>query len=448
MNMLGWFGAALGFFGVLFALIEMFKAKKMQRVPFHKPSDIAAKGRSVADEKGWVSTEGKPVPSKLLTAPLSGKQCLAYEVEIYRHYEKTETTEKGTETKKGSDKIETIYTGTLFQLTDGAGSVDIDTTVHKPDVDMKKTKSEKVKVGLTIPGLLQFGELQINTPSLPRDSRTVAFEATETVFEPADNLYAMGALRSDKTTPTLANPEKGLVGRLLLSTKGRELLLAHTMRNMKLGYAIGGFLMVSGSAFGIFGPKGKNDTCATAFTGATHCSDRIMAKDGIDYTWTVTTKGAYSITVIQPQVKFPIDGTITIFDSTNKQVAYNDGGAAGVMADVEQIFEPGTYRINVRDFARTTIKGGYSFKLDVRSTLDSATSAAAIAPTGALAGKAPSSTCEKAAVCCESVSASPGSCGVLRNEGVADSTCETVRAQILKQNKHGRRAKLAKRSCG
>jgi hypothetical protein len=446
MNMIGWFGAAIGFFGVLFALMEMMKAKKMQRVPFHKPSDIAANGRSVADEKGWVSTEGKPVASQLLTAPLSGKQCIAYEVEIYRHYEKDETTEKGTETKKGQDKIETLYNGTIFQLTDGAGSIDIDTTVHKPDVDMTKTKSEKVKIGLTIPGLLQFGELQINTPKLPKDSRTVAFEAKETIFEPAENLYAMGALRSDKTTPTLANPEKGLIGRLLLSTKGRELLLAHTMRNMKLGYAIGAFLIVGGSAFGIFGPKGKSDACTTAFAGETHCSDRITEKNGTDYTWTVQAQASYYIEVQQPKVKYPIDGTITIFDSAGKQIAYNDGGSAGATARVEQVFAPGTYKINVRDFARSTIKGGYSYKLAVATSIVQPTAAAAIG--GGDAGKGPSQTCEKAAVCCESVSASPGSCGVLRKEGVADSACEAVRAQILKQNKHGRRAKLAKRSCG
>jgi hypothetical protein len=73
------------------------------------------------------------------------------------------------------------------------------------------------------------------------------------------------------------------------------------------------------------------------------------------------------VRVRQPNVRNPIDSTLTITNAAGQQVGYNDGGSPGADALVTQMFLPGTYHINVRDFARHTVSGGYSFSLDVSS---------------------------------------------------------------------------------
>jgi len=70
MNILGWFLAVCGLAGLVFGLRMMLKSKKMNTVPFKKPSDIAANGAGAADAKGMVSTEGAAqLPPQPLVAP-------------------------------------------------------------------------------------------------------------------------------------------------------------------------------------------------------------------------------------------------------------------------------------------------------------------------------------------------------------------------------------------
>src|SRR5581483_3335496 len=99
--------------------------------------------------------------------------------------------------------------------------------------------------------------------------------------------------------------------------------------------------------------------------GAIACNDRIYGSDGENLTWTVPKDGTYRLTLKQPKVKYPIDGTLTVYDAAGKQVAYNDGGSPGANAQIEQTFVAGIYKVNVRDFARSKVKGGYSYSLDV-----------------------------------------------------------------------------------
>jgi hypothetical protein len=157
-----------------------------------------------------------------------------------------------------------------------------------------------------------------------------------------------------------------------------------TKRNMILGYAAGGVLFVGGTALGIFGPASESSasgapTCESKLASdVTSCDGRIYAKNGEDYTWTIAKPAEYTLTLRQPKVKYPIDGTLTIKDQTGAQVAYNDGGSPGADAKIKQRFEAGTYTINVRDFAKSTVKGGYSFHLEIAKTEEPAVSSASI----------------------------------------------------------------------
>ena len=53
----------------------------------------------------------------------------------------------------------------------------------------------------------------------------------------------------------------------------------------------------------------------------------------------------YKLVVKQPKVKYPIDGTITVYDADGKQVAYNDGGSPGANASVSQQFAAAGYAV-------------------------------------------------------------------------------------------------------
>jgi hypothetical protein len=434
MSVLGWFLAVGGVAGVVFALRMMLKMKKMQSVPFRTPSEIERGGAGVADAKGLVSTEGEAALSgEPLIAPMSGEPCLAYQIVVERKWEKEEQTENGTSKKSGSDKVLTQYRGAKFRISDGAGKIDVDAS-KEPDAEFAKAHESTIKVGTLVPGSLSFGKLQVNTPSLPRDSRTTAFVGTEKIIKPG-NLYALGALQGGAiTTPP------GMLGKLVLSTKGRAKLLAHTKRNMILGYAIGGVLAVGGTGLGVFGPKPAPGNPCVSFSSTIACKDKIYSSDGSNLTWTVPKDGTYRLTLKQPKVKRPIDGTLTITDAAGKQVAYNDGGSPGANAEIEQTFVAGTYKINVRDFARSKVSGGYSYALDV-TLVDAPAQPLAAAVGGGGAAPEESETCQKAAECCEAISKGSTACASLHN--ATEDSCALSLASFRKAAKHNKHARIA-----
>src|SRR5688572_16530344 len=116
MSGLGWILAFLGFIGLILGLMQMLKGKKLNRVPFRAPSQIAQMGPQAADGSGLVSTEGAVGQQGLLTAPMSGRPCLAFEITVERKYEKQERTENGMKTVRGSSNIFSDYRGGVFSI--------------------------------------------------------------------------------------------------------------------------------------------------------------------------------------------------------------------------------------------------------------------------------------------------------------------------------------------
>jgi hypothetical protein len=373
MSVFGWFLSFVGFIGLIVGLLQMLKGKKLNSVPFRAPSQIAQLGPGAADAKGMVSTEGTVSPQGLLTAPMSGKPCLAFEITVERKYETTERTENGTETKKGSSSIFSDYKGGVFALQDGQGTVLVDATT-KPDASFAKAHTSGVNVGILgiIPGTLQFGNFQMSTPLITGEGRTTGFEGTETIVEPSGNLYALGALAMGPQGPIVHTPKGIGTGKLILSSKGRASLVKSTKRNMILGYAMGGVMFVGGTLMGIFGPapdmsaSSDSSSCSSTLTAdAINCDGRMYERDGYDMKWTVPTAGEYTLTVTQPKVKYPIDPSLTVTDATGKELAHDIGISKGAEAKVTMKFEPGTYTLNVRDTFRDKVKGGYGFHLAI-----------------------------------------------------------------------------------
>jgi hypothetical protein len=371
MSVLGWFLSFVGFIGLIVGLLQMLKGKKLNSVPFRAPSQIAQLGPGAADAKGMVSTEGTVSPQGLLTAPMSGKPCLAFEITIERKYETSERTENGTETKKGSSSIFNDYKGGVFALQDGQGTVLVDAT-SKPDASFAKAHNSGVNVGILgiIPGTLQFGNFQMSTPLITGEGRTTGFEGTEKIIEPSGNLYALGALAMGPQGPIMHTPKGIGTGKLILSSKGRASLVKSTKRNMILGYAMGGAMFVGGTLLGIFGPapdmSASGSSCSSTLTAdAVNCDGRMYERDGYDMKWTVPTAGEYTLTVTQPKVKYPIDPSLTVTDAAGKELAHDIGISKGAEAKVTMKFEPGTYTLNVRDTFRDKVKGGYGFHLAI-----------------------------------------------------------------------------------
>jgi E3 Ubiquitin ligase len=368
VNILGWFLAVVGFVGLLVGLLQMLKMKKMGSVPFRRPSEIAQLGPAAGDAKGMVSTEGHVQPGpQPLVAPMSGEACLAYELTVERKWEKHVRTEKGMQKKTGSDKVFTESKGTLFQVTDGTAGVYVDTS-GTIDAHMDKSHSSSMNVSLMVPGTLTFGLMQMNTPHiLSHESQTTGFVGTEKIVRPSANVYALGEIQQGAYGPTVATPKGIGTGKLIISHMGRGHLMGKTKRNMILGYALGGVFFVGGGALGVFGPKAEPvASCSTTpMNDALACDDRIFAASGKDLTWTVATAATYRVTVKQPKVKNPIDSTLKISDASGKQVAYNDGGSPGADAKVEQFFAAGTYTVNVSDFSKDTVEGGFGFGLAI-----------------------------------------------------------------------------------
>lgn len=374
MSGLGWILAFLGFIGLILGLMQMLKGKKLNRVPFRAPSQISQMGPQAADGAGLVSTEGAVGQQGLLTAPMSGRPCLAFEIEVSRKYEKQERTENGMKTVRGSSNIFSDYRGGIFAIQDGQGQVFVDAS-QKPDASFDKSHSSGVNVGILgiIPGTLQFGNFQMNTPLLTGEGSTTGFEGVEKIIPPSPNLYALGALAQSPNGPVMHTPKGIGTGKLILSTKGRAQLVSSTKTKMIVGYAMGGVMFVGGTLMGIFGPaapprdpNAKQDHCeSTLNTEEVACDGRMYDRDGYDMKWTVKTAGDFTIVAKQPPVKFPIMATLTIKDATGKEIAHDDGGVAGAEAKVVQHLEPGTYNINVRDFLKDKVSGGYGFRLEI-----------------------------------------------------------------------------------
>jgi len=437
MSVLGWFLSFVGFIGLIVGLLQMLKGKKLNSVPFHAPSQLAQLGPGAADAKGMVSTEGTVSPQGLLTAPMSGKPCLAFEITVERKYETTERTENGTETKKGSSNIFSDYKGGVFALQDGQGTVLVDATT-KPDASFEKAHTSGVNVGILgiIPGTLQFGNFQMSTPLLTGEGRTTGFEGTEKIVEPSGNLYALGALAMGPQGPIVHTPKGIGTGKLILSSKGRASLVKSTKRNMILGYAMGGVMFVGGTLMGIFGPapdmSASNDSssCSSTLTAdAVNCDGRMYERDGYDMKWTVPTAGEYTLTVTQPKVKYPIDPSLTVTDATGKELAHDVGISKGAEAKVTMKFEPGTYTLNVRDTFRDKVKGGYGFHLAIVRAPDAPAAASATITNADVPGNKPVA---KAATPAVKGSAKPAAAAVSAKAGAASGSATTAAAPSAK----------------
>jgi hypothetical protein len=346
-----------------FGAYNMMAAKRVLAAPFKKTGELA-KNPVSEDPKGAMSTEGKVIaPATPLLSPASKQPCLAYELKIERLYEKTETTQDGTKTVKGTETLDTIKGGTVFGLDDGSGAFNIDVS-KGADFDNMKEGFKKEINGHSGSSHITFGEYTYDVPAIGSDKGwTIGFKATEKYVPVEGNLFVLGKLEG-------ASLVKPGWRSMMTSAKGREGLLGSLEKKKKFSFIGGGIAAVLSIPLMIFGPKADPNaagaSCPSEMTDVRlRCHGQVTDSD--TYTWHVTKAGSYEVTIFAPQKKVSFDPGLTITDASGAELANVAGGVGGnAVATVD--VKPGDYKMKVFLADNFKVKGGYSYEMEIAST--------------------------------------------------------------------------------
>jgi hypothetical protein len=164
-----------------------------------------------------------------LTAPLSGKQCVAYAQMVTRQYEEevTETDSDGnteTKTQRGHETVETTDQRVNFWVRDETGRTVVDPT--EAELDMKQT-----------------GENYENEPDTlwsTNRRRTLGHTTTEHALEVGAEVYILGFLVDMQGQPVVARSRAGNE-RFLISWR-REEELTSAAEGSRRGFEIGAYV--------------------------------------------------------------------------------------------------------------------------------------------------------------------------------------------------------------
>jgi E3 Ubiquitin ligase len=229
----------LGIAALIVGTLAFFEGKKLSVAPFHKTGDIAS-DPTLADVRGMIAAEGAVTCSAPLRAPCSGRPAVYFEVEVFRHWEKTVGVEEGgkpPKTETGHTEIATQKKGATFQIDDGSGAVTV-SAERGTLCDLVTSHEQRVEAEDAPPGELVFGEMRMAVPAPTTDDRTVAFSVKERILAAEGTVYACGRLHD------------GVIGKpgwtaLRLSTRGRDALLGRTRVRAMLGLALGALLTLA-----------------------------------------------------------------------------------------------------------------------------------------------------------------------------------------------------------
>ncbi len=345
-----------------FGLYNMMAAKRVLAAPFKKTGELA-KNPVSEDPKGAMSTEGKVIaPAVTLLSPASKQPCLAYELKVERMYEKTETTQDGTKTVKGTETLDTIKGGAIFGLDDGSGPFNIDVS-KGADFDNMKEGFKKELNGHSGSSHIQFGEYSYDVPVIGSDKGwTTGFKATEKYVPVEGSLFVLGKLEG-------ASLVKPGWRSMMTSAKGREGLLGGLEKRKKFSFIGGGIASLLSIPAMIFAPAADpnavGSSCPSEMTDTrVRCTDNVTEDD--TFTWTVTKPGKYDLTVYAPAKKVSFDPGLMVSDSTGAEIANVSGGVGGnasTMVDVKA----GTYKVKVFLADNFKVKGGYSYEFEIGS---------------------------------------------------------------------------------
>ncbi len=224
---------ALSIVVLIYAMLMKRKASRITKAD-HMQSGAA----SGAPNGKAVSVQGRPVANPLVS-PVTGTQCLYYEVEVEGFW-------KDGDTKKSETYLD-INEGQVG-VDDGTGVVPLN-LAGGGDFDLKQTfqRSQKegmfddLKNALGKGKPIVFGNFNFENPV---NSKANEFRCTEKVFIAEGNVYAAGYVKDGVLSG------KGLFS-LLVSSKTRDELLDDAMGNAKKAFMGGGIGLGAGLLVGV-----------------------------------------------------------------------------------------------------------------------------------------------------------------------------------------------------
>jgi len=369
MQYVGYLLLVLSLVGIVIALLQMSKGKKIGSAPFHKTGELR-QNPQIGGATGLVSSEGQIQAQQPLMAPCSNKPCVYFHVKIEREVEKTTLSEDGTKTTKSWEMVSEQKRGASFFIDDGSGPVGVMIT-DSVDANLEQSFSGTPPGGGGLANLLGAALSGMHR-----------HRAIEHIIPASGLLFVMGKMSGGQIGKT-----DGMLGKLVASTKGRKGILGATKRNMILGFVAAGLCLAGGVPLAILGDAPKSDACPSDITDvlAAPCKGHIDSDVGTTWTWHVTKPGPYDVHVSQPNVKFPIWPMITVTTANGELVGTDTGAGKGADAHVSTMFGAGTYKINVHDmqpgYAGQFKKGGgLSFSVDIKVGTAPAASASTAAP--------------------------------------------------------------------
>jgi hypothetical protein len=243
----------IGVMALLGGVVQKMRAGRLGDTPFAPSGQVAAQGRSVADPKGSISTQGQVQTQHLLTSPVSGAPCVYFSWKLEVEWTENNATQKYTVMEDAQ--------AVPFAVNDGSGPavVAIDAKrggefcVTKP-FDAKKysrgllaslgSKPIEVTPQFSIPASVQVKGALGRMIEVPV---TATYYVSEQFLEPRGPFYVNGKLQDDGSisSPSWAS--------LLIMDKSRDELLAGSAglsRKALIGGAVatplGGALLLVG----------------------------------------------------------------------------------------------------------------------------------------------------------------------------------------------------------
>lgn len=374
MQMVGFALLGLSLLATLVGFLQRRKGQKIIATPFKRTGEIAANPR-VVDAKGNISCEGTVQAHQPAFAPVSGKPCLYYEIELVQEWTKSVTTEDGVKQETGRSTVSTSKAGVVFYVNDGSGPIGVDPR-QGMDIDLEKSFEQEQPMSF---GEVQFGQFRAHVPPAGDGKSGRSVKVIERIVPADGHMFVLGRLDEQHNIAKSA----GLTGDLIASRKGRTALLGATKRNATIGFVAGALFLLPGGALAALSEpmdlEAKACQILDESAPGAPCTGTIYGDYGSDVTFTVTKAATFEITGAPPAgKKLPLIPKLDVKDAAGKAVVKDAPSTAKVD------LPPGIYTVNIRDSipgAAKSFKGGFSYELRVKRVSTPAAAPTPAAPT-------------------------------------------------------------------
>ncbi|MBE0642761.1 MAG: E3 ubiquitin ligase family protein [Bacteroidetes bacterium] len=221
-------------------------------------ADVLEMQQSIAAEVGpggfkqQIELKGAAHCETPLKAELSGEPCVYYSMSVEERYEEryTERDSQGNtqqRTRTGSSVVASNTQATRFQIDDGTGRIDMDSTGAKIDA---RSVLDKYEPYGGAGGSINIGSFTLNLGGVLGGARRVlGYHYRESIIAPGQQLYVLGEVDDSSGTPLMKRPsEKGKP--FILSIKSEEELTHSSERSINLmlygavACAVGGIVLI------------------------------------------------------------------------------------------------------------------------------------------------------------------------------------------------------------